>query len=672
VSKILFILPLFALICSVLPTSAQPQKQPLALQEMPALFAKAIQKAKATVDREIKAGMDIPIPKDMAGGYTHEKHKSNYTHMQLAGSLYQYTHDKTYANYVKEMLLGYAKLYKSLPLHPAEKSYARGRLFWQCLNDANFLLYSAQAYAAIYDDLSEKDRTYIEQEFLRPYVDFISLENPKFFNRIHNHSTWGNAAVGMMALAMKDDQLLQRALYGLPLDQKDLLEKDNDGGFIYDKEKLKAGFFAQIDHAFSPDGYYNEGPYYQRYAMFPFMVFANYLNEQKPEHKIFQYRDSLLIKGVKALVNQTDALGRFFPINDAQKGMSIHASSVVTAIAIAYFASKDHAFLDAARLQDNVVLNPCGYAVAQQLEERPYPALEKKPILLRDGKNGDEGGLAILRKGKGSAEINVAFKFTSQGLGHGHYDKLSYSVYDGGTELLQDYGAARWVNIDQKAGGRYLPENNSWAKQSIAHNTLVVDQKSHFNGDYDVANLHHSELVFFDVSNPAVQLASAKETNAYDDVDMYRSLILWSDEHFDRPILIDIFSVFSEGSHSYDLPYHHAAQLIALEPNYKITSPTVMSASSGYQHLYKEGIAKVDTKQVKATFFKADKFYSITAAAQTGDEVILARIGANDPNFNLRKDPVFIHRRPEAKNSTFISLIESHGTCLVNCQCPKT
>ena len=56
-------------------------------------------------------------------------------------------------------------------------------------------------------------------------------------------------------------------------------------------------------------------------------------------------------------------------------------------------------------------------------------------------------------------EIELVFKYAAQGSSHGHYDKLSYSLYDNGNEVLQDYGLARFVNIEQKGGGNYLAEN---------------------------------------------------------------------------------------------------------------------------------------------------------------------------------------------------------------------
>src|SRR5690606_15752645 len=103
-------------------------------------------------------------------------------------------------------------------------------------------------------------------------------------------------------------------------------------------------------------------------------------------------------------------------------------------------------------------------------------------LLLRDGPEGKRGAVAILRSG----EQTLVAKNSAQGMGHGHFDKLGWLLYDNGQPLVTDYGAARFLNIEAKNGGRYLPENESWAKQSVAHNTLVVNETSHFGGDWQL------------------------------------------------------------------------------------------------------------------------------------------------------------------------------------------
>jgi hypothetical protein len=246
---------------------------------------KAVQKE---IDAEIALGIETPIPLDYSGGYTHVRHKRNMIVLQKAGVLYQILNDEKYAKYVKDMLMQYEEMYKTLPLHPKTRSYARGKLFWQCLNDANWLVYVSQAYDCVYNYLSEEERNKLETNLFKPFADHISVDSPQFYQRVHNHSTWGNAAVGMIGLVMNNQELIDRALYGIKDLKLDTKEKDDDGGFL--NKDGKAGFLANIEEPFSPDGYYNEGPYYQRYAMYPFLVFAEGLHNVNPELKIFEYK----------------------------------------------------------------------------------------------------------------------------------------------------------------------------------------------------------------------------------------------------------------------------------------------------------------------------------------------------------------------------------------------
>jgi len=138
------------------------------------LFDKVLAETIAEVDAEIATGIDVPIPKDMAGGYTHQRHKRNWFMMQKAGVLYQVTSDDKYAVYIRDMLLEYAEMYPSLPIHPTDRSYATGKIFWQCLNDANWLVYVSQAYDAIYDFCTKAEREKLERDLFRPYADFLS------------------------------------------------------------------------------------------------------------------------------------------------------------------------------------------------------------------------------------------------------------------------------------------------------------------------------------------------------------------------------------------------------------------------------------------------------------------------------------------------------------------
>ncbi|QXP63161.1 alginate lyase family protein [Polaribacter sp. HaHaR_3_91] len=623
------------------------------------IFDKTLADTKAEVDAEIELGILVPIPKDLSGGYTHERHKKNFIIIQKAGVLFQILNDEKYANYVKDMLFAYAKLYPTLPVHPQTRSYARGKLFWQCLNDSNWLVYSAQAYDCVYDWLSKEERETLENDLFIPFAEFISEGNPQFFNRVHNHSTWGNVAVGMIALVMDNDELLDNALNGLKTDNLNTGMRDNDGGFIK-VEGLRLGFFGNLDEPFSPDGYYNEGPYYQRYAMYPFLIFAEALHNVKPELKIFEYKDGVLLKAVDALLNLSDADGDFFPLNDGQKGMSYYTAALVSAVDIAYkFGGENPELLSIAKKQDRVVLDDTGLAIAIGIKEGLEKPFTKKSVNLSDGKKGDEGGVGILR----SDNLELVYKYASHGSSHGHYDKLSFSLHEKGNEVLQDYGLARFVNIEQKGGGNYLKENQTWAKQTIAHNTITVNEESHFEGKFEIGTKHHSDLYFYDDKNPNIQILSATEVNAYPGTEMLRTLALIKDEDFERPFTIDLFKIKSDSKKQYDLPYYYLGHIMKTNfefETYDQLNP--LGKKNGYQHLWKEASGKPADANTVFSWKNNDLFYTLTTASNANDELILARIGANDPEYNLRKEPSFIIRRKNTQNTTFASVIESHGS----------
>jgi hypothetical protein len=641
-------------------TKAGVEKIRANLGQVP-LFDASVAAVKAQVDIEIANGIDTPIPKDYSGGYTHEQHKRNFFIAQKAGALYQILDEEKYAVYVRDMLFQYEAMYADLPRHPKTRSYARGKLFWQCLNDSNWLLYMAQAYDAIYEFLSEQERQTLNQNLFRPFADFISLENPQFYNRIHNHSTWGNAAVGMIGLVMDDQELIDRALYGIVDDGLELGLKDDDGGFIK-VEGQKAGFLANLEEPFSPNGYYTEGPYYQRYAMYPFLVFALAMENAKPQFKVFQHKNNVLLKAVNALLNLSDADGNFFPLNDAQKGMSYFSPSLVTAVDIAYhYGDKDPQLLSVAQKQNAVLLDQSGLSVAMAIRDGKTLPFVKKSINLRDGANGQQGGVGVLRIGE--EDLTLVYKYAAQGLSHGHYDKLSFSLFDKGDEILQDYGLVRFVNIEQKGGGNYLKENKTWAKQTIAHNTLTQNQTSHFSGQYEVGSKHHSELYLFDASRNDIKIVSAKESNAYPGTEMHRTMAILALNNFAKPLVLDLMRVISATENDYDLPYYFMGQVLKTNFDYDRPSTLVpMGEDNGYQHLYLEGIGKPSSLSTQFDWLVKGKFYTLTTASLMTDDIVFTRLGANDPLFNLRSDAGLMLRRNATDNTTFVSVIEPHGS----------
>ncbi|GAM60496.1 poly(beta-D-mannuronate) lyase [Vibrio ishigakensis] len=55
-----------------------------------------------------------------------------------------------------------------------------------------------------------------------------------------------------------------------------------------------------------------------------------------------------------------------------------------------------------------------------------------------------------------------------------------------------------------------------------------------------------------------------------------------------------------------------------------------------------------------------NSYYSLITSATADSEVIFARLGANDPDFNLRSEPAMIMRQ-SGKDHVFASVLETHG-----------
>lgn len=607
-------------------------------------FDQAFDEARETVHRALARPIDVPAPVD-AGGYAHEKHKQNYKEMQLAGILYQVTKEVRYAGFIRDMLLKYAVLYPTLGKHPMAASAEYGRLFWQTLNETVWMVHAAQAYDCIYDWLTPADRETIESRLLRPMAKFFTVEHAATVDRIHNHGTWLVAAVGMLGYALNDKNLVEVALYGT-------------------KKNKKAGFLRQLDLLFSPDGYYTEGAYYVRYALMPFFIFAQAIENNQPELRIFEYRNQVLKKALLSALQLTDTDGRFIPINDALKEMSVLAPEMILASDITFARyGGDKGLLAIAEKQGRVSLDGAGLAVARASQQGRKPfEFRYESVEYTDGAAGDEGGIGILRSGPISDQSMLVMKYTAQGFGHGHFDKLGFLLYDQGKEIIQDYGSARFVNVEQKYGGRYLPENDSWAKQTVAHNTVTVDGRSHYGGVYKVAQQNHADRHFFSISDPDIQVMSGKADGVYQGVSMQRTMAMVRDTTMPKPIIIDVFRIDSKQEHQYDLPLYYMGQFIHTNIAYKAydSMRTRVGNSHGYQHLWKEGEGKA-AGAVSFTWLTGKRYYSITSAADSSTRVIFTRIGAGDPDFNLRGDQGMMLRR-SAASTVFATVIESHGT----------
>jgi len=595
------------------------------------------------IEDAMMSTIEVPEPGE-AGGYAHEKHKQNYRDMRKAGELFVITRDSKYADFVKDMLNGYAKLYPTLGPHPFAKHQKPGKLFHQMLNEAVWLTNVSIAYDCVYNWLDEESRKTFEENIFSPMVDWFTVINAHEFDRIHNHGMWACAAVGMYGIVTRNEELVNMALYGT--------KKDGKGGFL-----------KQLDELFSPDGYYMEGPYYVRYTIRPLLKFSEALERNLPELNIYNYRDGIIKKAYYSAVNTTFPNGNFFPINDASKTMNIKAPGMVFGNSIInYRYGEDQNLLKLCDIQQKVLLNEAGYVTAKAYSNLDANnELSLNSIEYSDGKDGKKGGLGILRMGEGEEQTVLIMKYGVHGMDHGHFDKLHFIYYDQGREILNDYGFSRWINVEPKFGGRYLPENTSYAKSTIAHNTVVVNMESQNKGNRNKADLVHARRHFFDVTNSNVQVMSARADDHYSNVKMQRTMFLINDYRLEYPVVVDVYKINSQKSNTYDYPIHYSGQIINTNFNYdkSLSSMNVLGNSNGYEHIWIEATSRL-SKPAKITWLDGNRYYTLTTAVDDESDIIFGRIGANDPSFNLRSEPMFIVRNT-SNDFVYASVIEPHG-----------
>jgi hypothetical protein len=139
-------------------------------------------------------------------------------------------------------------------------------------------------------------------------------------------------------------------------------------------------------------------------------------------------------------------------------------------------------------------------------------------------------------------------------------------------------------------------------------------------------------------------------------------MVMIKEDGFEKPFVLDILKVSSEKENQYDVPFYFMGQV--MKTNFEYDTPPTLSAlgtKNGYQHLYLEGIGKPSSDNTQLLWMGNGKFYSLTSATHSTDELLFTRLGANDPEFNLRKDAALMIRRKSAANTVFASVLEPHG-----------
>ncbi|CAH1552045.1 heparinase II/III family protein [Vibrio sp. B513a] len=617
----------------------------------PSLMGKSIEANRKELEAFMRLPLDVPGHGE-AGGYEHNRHKQNYTYMNLAGRLFLITQEEKYAQFVKDLLAIYAEKYLTFDFHVQKNTNPTGRLFHQILNEHCWLMFTSLAYSCVASVMTEEERTAVVERIFEPMLDMFTVKYAHDFDRIHNHGIWAVAAVGICGLAIGKPEYLEMSVYGQ--------DRDDTGGFL-----------AQISQLFAPSGYYMEGPYYHRYAIRPTCVFAEVVHRHMPEVDIYNYKDKVIGNTVQAMLATAYPNGEFPALNDASRTMSITDMGVQVAVSVySKHYGMDDNILGMAKIQNAVWMHPCGLELSQAYDKAiadreigmPFwPSVE-----LNEGPTGNNGAQGFIRMQDKTGDVSqLVMNYGQHGMGHGNFDTLGITFFNRGQEVLREYGFCRWVNVEPKFGGRYLDENKSYARQTIAHNAVTIDEQCQNGFDVDRADSVHGLPHFFKVEGTEINGMSAFANDHYPNTDMQRSVFMLNLDELEAPLLLDLYRIEGEGEHQYDYSHQYDGQIVRTNFDYQSFGElNTLGDDFGYQHLWKVASGKVqDTALV--SWLQNNTYYTwlgtSSSAKQNGDnEVIFTRTGANDPSFNLRSEPAFI-LRSKGESTLFASVLETHG-----------
>lgn len=173
------------------------------------------------------------------------------------------------------------------------------------------------------------------------------------------------------------------------------------------------------------------------------------------------------------------------------------------------------------------------------------PVLANAPLPAAPSKVWPDYGLAMLRSDESSAywtsgKAIAAFQLMSQGYGHDHRDKFSITLHGAGRLLYPNYNAIQYEN-----------PMIGWTRNSVSHNTLVVDEGE--TCDARPSGIRHEFA-------PEVKFLATSASGVFQGVDQTRALLLT------REYLLDLFSASSKVPHTYDYLLHSFGEAREVRP----------------------------------------------------------------------------------------------------------
>lgn len=483
-------------------------------------------------------------------------------HGQLAnrvrdlGILYQVTGDRRYARKAAEIALQYAERYASYPLHTirGEARIGGGKVGPQTLDEAVWLIPMAQGTDLIWDTLSPTEQDLLAQKLFLPAAREVILPHQL---GVHNIQCWKNSAVGLTGLLLDEEELIQQAIH-----------------------HPERGYWTQMRKGVTADGVWWEGAWgYHFYTLSSLW----HLTEAARHCGIDLYGEELR--------RMYDAPFRFatpsllLPAFNDSTEVNLRSQAPAYELAYARYKNPLYVQLLAASNREN------DYALWFGVESLPKPG-----AMRWSSANYPTSGYAVLAKGRGEKATWLCLKYGPHGGGHGHPDKLHLEIHAEGAPVATDPGMARYG----------VPIHANWYRTTLAHNTLVVDER-------DQQPTEGKCLQFG--STKGAEFVVADAGAIYPGVRFIRAVALLSEE-----MVLVLDSVQCEGERLLDVALHLQGSWQDLPDGAKWQPPS----TRGYSYLREATIHPVQETITLQIRQYQNNILAVTLASDASFELITA------------------------------------------------
>jgi hypothetical protein len=462
-------------------------------------------------------------PKDTTEIYRGEKYDSAWSgwynrrlasHLVWMGLLYQMYGESKYAEAAREILLKFTDLYLQYPTENTILGPAH--VFFGTLSESFWGVDMAYGYDLVhnYEGFTSDDHNKLKEKLFYPLAEITQ----QFPESASNRQLWYNNVSAAVGFLYGDQKLIDFALKG------------------------EYGFEWQLGSALPESGFWAEWSGYHFVALRAMI----HLAEMARHNGLDLYRRGIAGRSMKKMFDAPFELIKpnyeFPRLKDSGGGNLLEYAAFYEIGYALYREPKYLALLNLTHVKrgTQVVGEESGKnrqrSPISLFNLVPEPPPDTTDIVPEKSVNLEGNGFAILRNGAGEQRRYLYLDYGIMGGEHGHPDRLQIGYYALGRNWIVDPLNELYTN----------PNLQLWYRQTIAHNTVVINQTSQtWTNGYGN---------FFGAL-PGLQVASGGSETVYGGARLTRTLLQVED------YFIDLFDVACPEQRIMDWPLHSFGRL---------------------------------------------------------------------------------------------------------------